>query len=145
MRVLRQRPNTALLSAVCRRRELGGQQDHLRGTQGATSGRRGLHPTEIPRQQDRLVQGNSGLSVHDVSKKQLPGGVSASQFQRPALLLALLSRPPATPSKGFGSGPHQGCRTLPPGDHPQKAFHLARAHSAVSPLLGSRVTEAAQF
>lgn len=75
MRVLRKLPNTALLSAVCRRRELGGQQDHLRGTQGATSGRRGLHPTEIPRQQDRLVQGNSGLSVHDVSKKQLPGGV----------------------------------------------------------------------
>lgn len=52
------RADGALLPTVCRRRELGGQSDHLRGTQGAPSRGRGLHSTEIPRQQDRLLQGS---------------------------------------------------------------------------------------
>ncbi|OBS74056.1 hypothetical protein A6R68_15407, partial [Neotoma lepida] len=48
----------AAAAHVCRRRELGGQSDHLRGTQGAPSGCRGLHSTEISRQQNRLLQGS---------------------------------------------------------------------------------------
>lgn len=44
-------------SAVCWWGELGGQQDHLHRTQGASSRNRGLHPAEVPRQQNSLLQG----------------------------------------------------------------------------------------
>lgn len=54
-------------SPVCWRGKLGRQPDHLRGPQGAPTWCRGLYPTEVPRQQDRVLQGSAALPTSSPS------------------------------------------------------------------------------